>query len=124
MFVGGMKLYDEVVSGTVELPVTSDAMAKKLAMGDKLAVQAIVTGVTGTSPTLTVRLYDSADGSNYFSKNVMINGQSLTAGAKNDIRGYDTDTRPMLSFSRVTVQLGGTGNPSAHVQLFAVGRDV
>jgi hypothetical protein len=122
MLKGMVKVFDTIVSGNTEV-FTPDDFARTLGLGDKLAVHAVVTGVVGTSPTVTIKIYDSADGQNYSLKATPVSVASVSAGAKNDLRGYDTDARPLFPYVRIGVTIGGTSNPGAHVQLLAVSRD-
>lgn len=126
MLIFTTEVFNRAINNPVGTPAYTEAtdLSRRLGKADKLAVQAICSNVSGTSPTLFVTLEDSADGVNWLTKSTIINGVSISAGAGNvaDVRGYDSDSRPMLPYARFKIYLGGT-SPQSHVQLFAVGRD-
>ena len=75
----------------------------------KLSVQLNVgTNTAGTSPTLTVYLFDSADNSNWNTCN--INSSSLTAPASS--AQLAIDTRSVRRYLMGTISVGGTNSPN------------
>lgn len=125
LVVAGAEVFERAINNP-STPIYTDIskFARLLGQGDKLALQLLATNVSGTSPTVTVAIEDSADGTNWAPKSTPISAQSIGAGAGGtaDVRGYDTDSRPLFPLVRLKITLGGS-SPSAHVQILAVSRD-
>lgn len=104
-------------------PQTSPAnMNGTIAQAERFFLQARVTQVAGTSPSITVTLEHSNDDVNFTTKSTLINGTALTANQQNNIFAQDLGTAQVGGCSmRVSVSLGGT-TPSAYVQLYLCGR--
>lgn len=119
-------VFDGYVNGTA--PVYSDpSLAMQLGMPDQLAIGGYTTQVTGTSPTLTVRVEHSFDNVRWQDRNITaeVNAFALTpGGAETNFSGQDGDPtlRPRLEFVRLRIALGGTG-PAGQVRVWVTGHD-
>lgn len=115
-------VFDEMIEGTA--PVYSDPSYNGLlASTEKVELAAVVDTVSGTSPTLTVRIHEGPDGIHWRNKNATaeINGVSITAVPVPLTVGLDAGANLGSGQARLEVTLGGT-NPKAHVRIWATGR--
>ncbi len=117
-------VFDEFVVGAVTV-YTSPAHNDLLGRTERLAIQAVVDQVTGTSPTLLVRQEHSSDQRNWSDKSgtAEIPATAITAGSTNVLTGYEVGTNPSHGYVRLEITLGGT-TPQAHVKLWVTGRDL
>lgn len=119
-------VFDGYVSGTAD--VFSDSQYYPLlGLADQLSISGYTAQVTGTSPTLTVRVEQSFDNVRWQNRNstAEISAVSLSASpAETNVQGQDGNptSRPTLAFARLKITLGGT-SPTAQVRLWVTGRD-
>lgn len=121
MLVVAEKIFDNVVSGTGTNWYSPAQLNERLGAAEKFAVQASVTGLSGTSPTLTVQLEHSGDNQFWIALGspAQINGVSIA----NDTSYSGTqDITPVLNFVRVRISLGGT-NPQCRLKVYVTGHD-
>jgi hypothetical protein len=118
-------VFDSYVSST-NATYSDPQFDAMLGSAEKLVLQVIADQVSGTSPTITVRLEHSADRRSWGNKNsgnAEINGSSLTSGSgsSQSVVGSDAGSTPGLGFSRLNIAMGGT-TPGARLRVFATGR--
>lgn len=115
---------DEFVVGTTAV-YTSPEFNDELGRCERLAIQAIVDQVTGTTPTLLVQQEHSSDQRNFMNKNgsAEIPATSISPTATTVLNGYELGTNPSNGYVRLRIQLGGT-SPQAHVKIWVTGRDL
>lgn len=119
-----LEIFDEIVSGTGQDWYTSASHNDLLGSADALILQAVATGVSGTSPTLTCELEHSGDGRkwNPIGPDAEIDGESIEPPTGSDravLIGRQAESA--LGFIRVRVRLGGT-NPECRLRITATGR--
>jgi len=118
-------VFDEYISGTSAY-YTSNALNDRLGTYDKLTLFAVVDNVSGTNPTLTAHIEESADQRNWVPKNGVnspeIAVSSINANATTTLFGGDASSTGSLGFVRIAITLGGT-TPNAHVKLYVTARD-
>jgi hypothetical protein len=115
-------IFDKNVEGTA--PLESDPTYNTLlASGEKLKAFAITDTVSGSSPTLNIRLEESGDQIQWRNKaaNGEIDALPLSTSAKTMATGYDDGSQPTNGFARLRIFLGGA-NPKAHVRVWVTGR--
>ena len=114
------EVMSELIEGTTER-FSSAKYNTLLGAAEKLVLQVRANQVSGTSPTVTVKLYLSADGVDWDSNGyTIVDGATLTAGSLyNSITGISAVV--FGAFARFGVTLGGT-SPSANVELIVCGR--
>ncbi|HTD62218.1 MAG TPA: hypothetical protein VK679_16300 [Gemmatimonadaceae bacterium] len=119
-------VFDDFVYATAADLVWTDAKYNDL-LGrfDQTSIFAVADSVSGTNPTLFVQIEQSGDGRNWKAKNSSpeINGTAITANATTPVQGNDAGSAPSASFVRLTVYLGGTGTPTAHIKIYVCNRD-
>jgi hypothetical protein len=116
-------VFDSYVGGSY--PTYTDPQYDKLlGSAEKLALQAIADQVTGTTPSLTVRLEHSADQRNWMTKNAtaeLSSGTLTTPGTVSQFAiGADAGSVPGLGFVRLNILMAGT-SPAARLRIFATG---
>src|SRR6185503_12598294 len=99
------KVFDDVINGTSTTWYSPVSLNDRLGRGDYFGVQASVTGLTGTSPTMTVQLQHSGDNQNWVSTaapeiSTSIANDTSYAGSRSGI--------VFMNFVRVAIALGGT----------------
>ncbi|MBL9024986.1 MAG: hypothetical protein JNL21_22510 [Myxococcales bacterium] len=118
-------VFDDAVVGTSPV-FTADHFELLLGSCSRVALQALVDGVTGTLPTLSVLAEHTLDGRSWRSVSPggtpEINRETLDPIRTNNASGVAAYTSPRFPRMRFRVTLGGT-NPSARVKLYATGRD-
>ncbi len=116
---------DFVYATSADTVWTDQKFNDVLARFDQTSIIAVADSVTGTNPALNVQIEMSGDGRNWVKKNgtAEINAQPLTAGATTTVAGNDAGTTPSGGLVRLTVWLGGTASPSAHVRIYVCNRD-
>lgn len=125
MDVFNLKIYDDYVSGT-QAVYTPTMLSETLGSADRIACAVYTRSGSGTSPTITVQVEQSFDGSRW-------QNQSATPELNNSPVGVGIDTYrfivsdptgagvPGLQFIRLRITLGGT-SPACILQMWAVGR--
>jgi hypothetical protein len=110
------QVFDEIIEGTSMIWLTSAEHNDALGRHAELAVQAVITNVSGSSPTLRVFLDSSNDNQNWFTPVVpTVNtsiSEGLVAGGSHTVMG---------SFQRLRIVLGGT-SPRCRLKLGVTGR--
>lgn len=120
MLVVAEKVFDNVVSGAGTSWYSPAQLNERLGGAEKFAVHASVTGLTGTSPTLTVQLEHSGDDQFWIALGAaQISGVAIS----NDTSYQGTqDITPVLNFVRVRIALGGT-SPQCRLKVYVTGHD-
>ena len=116
------KAFDDIVDTGVSLyndPTLNDVLGH----AEEISITAVVYGISGTSPTLTVQLEESPDQIIWQNKQgtAEINAASISLTAITTAAGRDPGSTPSSGFVRLRVQLGGT-SPRAHVKLWVTAR--
>lgn len=123
MLVFFEKVFDGFLSGTANV-YTQTELSELLGSADHLDIAIQARGVAGTSPTLTIQLENSFDGTRWQNRTVNpeVNALSLNAG-DNPLQVYaDSSQIPTaLGRLRFRIALGGT-TPSGVFQIWASGR--
>jgi hypothetical protein len=118
-------VFDGYVSGTADV-FTDSSHDTLLGMADQLSISGYTAQVTGTSPTITVRVEGSFDQRRWQSRNTTaeVNVVALSAAQETMFQGQDGNpvARPTLAFGRLKITLGGT-TPTGQVRLWVTGRD-
>jgi hypothetical protein len=113
--------FDRWLAGSAEA-LTDSAVEEILGSGDSFSLHLVAGQPMGTSPTVTVTPYHSADRQNWLPwVAAPISGVALDAAAITSLMGTINGSVPPLGFVRFGITLGGT-NPSARVALFVTGR--
>ena len=117
-------VFDEFIPANAN-PVdtyTSAGLNDRLGAFDKLSIMAVADNVTGSTPTLTVQIYQSCDQRNWKAKSgtAEINASSL-ASTPTVMVGSDTSAAGSLGFVRLNIVL--SANVSAHVKIWITARD-
>jgi len=108
---------DVLITGSTSSAYSRDEFNTTLAEADKLFIVASASQVAG-SPTLTVAIEHSPDGSNWYAGTATpINNWSLSSA---NPRGSYTGYQPRMS--RLKVSLDGM-SPQARIQLYVTGRN-
>lgn len=117
-----LEVFNGGVSGTgaTNYVYSSIGLAATLGSAEKYAVQVIATGVTGSSPALTVKLQSSNDGDNWTDKSVLLNQMTCSPNVMNTWMVNDTGTTPGGAFVRVAVGMAGSDN-NATVKVIVTG---
>lgn len=116
------KVLSRVVNNAANVYYSDFRFNSLLGAGEKFFVEAKVSGVTGTAPTLSVRLETSTDNSSWVIRSTPIVPSAIQSGTV--LWGLELGTNmPGGDYARFGVQLGGT-NPNAYVELWVVARDV
>jgi hypothetical protein len=120
MLVFSRKVFDGLVSGTSDV-FTDMRFSSLLGSVEQVAFEALVLGIGGTSPTLTIQLQHSMDGIRWMNQNATpeVNASALTP--TDDLFPFLSSSNTILRYVRLRIALGGT-SPSAVVVLRAVGR--
>jgi hypothetical protein len=116
------QVYDENIEGTTAL-YTDPSNNGLFGSVEELSIFAVADTVSGTTPTLTVQIEESADQIHWVNKipTAEINAQALSLTVKTVVVGRDNGSVPSSGFLRLRVSLGGT-TPKAHVRLWVTGR--
>ena len=133
MRVFNQLVFSGYVTGT-SAPVYSDEHYQDLlGQADLLSLSGYTAQVTGSSPTLTVRVQQSFDKFRWLDRNAHstpeINNSTLQTGTTetvvqgHDGNGVQTWIFPRIAFVRLRIILAGTGAVSAQVRIWATGRD-
>ncbi len=113
-------VFDDTINGTAGVWYTPTTLNDDLGRADALTVQAVTTGVSGTSPTLTVVIEHSGDGRIWATAATPISAASMTNGATYAGRiGFNSAA--LMQFVRLKITMAGT-NPAGRVKLYATGR--
>jgi hypothetical protein len=120
MRLSNVMVFDENIKDTSGVWRSSDDFNDALGAGDILAVQASVTNVSGTSPTLTVGVEHSADGQNWIT-----GPDAISIGIVNNT-GYAGSVEPSalyvpLGYVRLKITLGGT-SPACRARITVTSR--
>lgn len=113
-------IFDELAQAGVSYQ-TDCGLDDLLGQYDSFALQAIVENPSGTTGTLLVQIFHSADAENWLAKSASpeIN-KPVSASGVTTLWGTDTTNNPNLQFVRVNVALVTV---TAKVRIFATGRD-
>jgi hypothetical protein len=115
-------VFDENINTVGPVWKSSDEFNDALGAGDTLAIQAYVTVVSGTTPTLTVQVEHSADGQNWslgptaLSTGIVSN--TAYAGSVLSSASYVP-----LGYVRLRVTLGGT-TPACRARITVTTRSI
>ncbi len=115
-------VFNETLESTATL-FTESELDDVLASADELSIFAVTDTVSGTTPTLTVRIQEGPDQIQWSNKaaTAEINAVALSPTAVTTAVGRDSGAVPSNGFVRLSVSLGGT-NPRAHVRIWVTGR--
>lgn len=117
-------VFDDSVDGTTAV-YTPPSVEPLLGLCEALTISGYAAGVSGTTPTLTVRIEQSPDQRHWSDRNgtAEINAASLSTTAETTFQGNDGSpvgaTRP--GFARLKITLGGT-TPKARLRIWVTGR--
>jgi hypothetical protein len=124
-------VFNGYVTGTT--PVYSEARFQEvLGLPDRLSIGGYTAQVTGTTPTLTVKVEQSFDKERWQPRSTApeINAFTLQTGTtETSVHGHDGDPAPptafpRLAFVRLRITLSAlSGTPSGQVRLWVAGRD-
>jgi hypothetical protein len=118
-------VFDGYVNGTASV-FSDPTLATLLGSVDQLAIGGYSTQVSGTSPTLTIRVEHSFDNIRWQDRNTAaeVNGQTLSTSTETPFSGDDGNptVRPRLEFTRLRIALGGT-TPAGQVRVWVTGHD-
>ncbi len=113
--------FDDSIRGTGVNWYTPITLNDQLGQADGLALNAITTKVTGTSPTLTCQVEHSGDQRLWLSVGTAeINAAAIAN--ETTLFGLRASFNPvLLGFVRIRIAMGGT-NPECRLKLFVTGR--
>jgi hypothetical protein len=116
------QVFDDLLDTGVSLyndPTFNDVLGQ----AEELSIFAVVYGISGTAPTLTVQIEESPDQVNWRNKQVTpeINGVLLSLTTITTILGRDSGSLPSSAFVRLRFALGGT-TPRAQVKAWITAR--
>lgn len=117
-------VFDESVDGTTSV-YTSPAFEALLGLSDALTISGYASGVSGTTPTLSVAVEQSPDERHWTTRNgtAEVNAVSLSTSAETTFQGNDGSpigaSRP--GFARLKITLGGT-SPRGRLKIWVTGR--
>jgi hypothetical protein len=118
-------VFDGYVNGTAAV-FSNPAFNDLLGSTDQLSITGYTAQVSGTTPTLTVRVEHSPDNIRWVDRNgtAEIAAAALSVGTETTVQGHDgnPNSRPTLGFARLRIALGGT-TPAGQVRLWVIGRD-
>ncbi len=115
-----MQIFDDTISTTSATFTTPKELYTVLGAADNFGLQAVVTGVSSPSPTLTVQAEHSADGQNWLA--VAAAEISTTLAENTAYFGWRDGLLPLLlSHLRFKITLTGT-SPECRLKLFFCGR--
>lgn len=109
--------FNTQISGNAMLH-TSPKFNDLLGRADVLQVQTYVSGVTGTSPTITVKVQGTNDGIHWFELETLENAVSIAAPPYISVK---ETTKFLCGAVRLEISLGGS-DPTANVILAVCGR--
>ncbi len=117
-------VFDDAIEVTTSV-YTDPKFNEELASADKLLIMAVVTQVTGTSPTILVQLEHSSDNRNFINKSgaAEIPATSIATTPPVVLAGNEPGTVPLSGYARLRIVLGGT-TPKARVKIWVTGRTV
>ena len=125
MIVFRAKLFDGFLKGTGNV-YTQTADSELLGSVERLTIGMVFNGVTGTSPTFTLQLENSPDGTRWMNQsatpeydNVGISGDS-SGNSVVWTTNFGSTTVTIGGYLRIRLALGG-GSPSGYLRLWAVG---
>lgn len=108
--------FDEVITGTSKTWYSPSELNEALGQAETLAIHAFTTTVSGTSPTVTLRVEHSADGQDWSASAV---GSATAITEQGSIflpfAGYQT------RYARLGAALAGT-SPQCRLRLYVTGR--
>lgn len=112
-------VFDDIISGTATTWYSAADRAYELGQADFIAVAAVVSGVSGTTPTLTVQAEHCCDGRSW----VATPFAEIGVGIANEgvYVGWRDETFGFMSYLRFKITLGGT-TPACRLKLFVTGR--
>lgn len=115
-------VFDDAIDGTGAV-YTPPRWNGLLAETNQLEVAAVISQVSGTSPTLTIASEISPDDRLFTAKYDVaeLNGVALPTNAVVVGTFRDLGTRPTSGYRRLRLQLGGT-TPRAYLRVYATGR--
>ena len=116
--------FDNYVNGTAFV-YSDPTLNAQLGVADQLAIGGFSAQVSGTSPTLTVRVEQSFDNIRWQDRNTTAEvSTTLSTSAETLFGGQDGDPtlRPRLEFVRLRIALGGT-TPAGQVRVWVTGHD-
>lgn len=118
------KVFDGTISGTANVYTNSD-FAELLGGVERLGIGIQANAVSGSSPTITVQIENSPDGTRWLSQSTTAEYVSPILSIPDNAVQYTTNFRsttiPIANYVRLRIAMGGT-NPSAYVRLWVVGR--
>lgn len=116
------KVFDGQMSGTGTV-YTQTAFSDLLGSAERITLGAIVNGLSGTGPTITIQFENSPDGTRWVNQfsSPEINGQGLSDGIPFISTNLGSRTIPIPNHVRLRISLGGT-SPAGHLRIWVVGR--
>ena len=114
------KVFGSALSGTTAVTTPAE-LNGVLSQAEKFFVFARTAAVSGTNPTLTVKLQHSNDNENWSDKSTLINAAALKAGQVEASFGSDAGSTVGGAFMRLQISLGGT-SPQASIEIYLCGR--
>jgi hypothetical protein len=123
MLMFAQPVFDDSISGTSLTWYTAAEQNGALGACDQLAFQVITGNVSGTSPTLTVRVQVSGDNQNWVNAagTAEINAQALAASSNGNYYISKLVSNVLMGHVRLAITLGGT-NPQTRLKIYAAGR--
>lgn len=117
-----VEAYDDVLEGT-STTYSDPRLDEVLGSVERLRLFVVATDVSGTSPTLTVRIEEGPTGERWSNKagTAEINAVALSTSAVNLVRGADAGGTPGAGQARLAITLGGT-SPRAQLRIYVTGR--
>jgi len=114
--------YDHILEGTTAT-YTDPRLNDLLGSVEQLRLFAVTRDTSGTSPTLTVQIEESADNVRWTSKTgtAEINAVALDVTPTTIARGSDDGATPSAGQVRLAISLGGT-SPRTLLRLWVTGR--
>jgi hypothetical protein len=116
MRVIAQEIFDSVIKGTGRTWYTSDELTRLLGDVDTYAIQAVPTGTSTPSPTLTITPEESADNQSWYTDDSPVIDQSIENGSS-----YSGSTVCTMARLRFKITLSGTA-PECRLKLYFTGR--
>ena len=117
------KIFEGYIAGTSNV-YTHTALGELLGSAESLSIYGQASSATGTSPTLTIQLEQSFDGTRWANQRTTAElSMVLASGSDQVIGAFPSSFLPLvpaLSFVRLRMTLGGTA-PATFLRLYASG---
>src|SRR5690349_17722063 len=116
------KVFDGYIRGTGAV-FTQTADSELIGSAERLVFYAVMNGVSGTSPSLTIQLENSPDGTRWLNQATGPEVSAMLNPGDNSAYGTSAQstTIPMAAYIRMRITLGGT-DPGGYLRLWLNGR--